>query len=387
MIDMATLVAGPTAARILGDFGADVTKVERPVTGDPIRDFEFRSDDVSLWWKVIARNKRPITLDLKNPDGVDVLLRLAESADVLIENFRPGTLERLGIGPDVLHARNAGLVVLRVTGYGQTGPNRDKPGFGTLAEAYSGYAELTGYEDRPPLLPPIALADELTGWCGAYAVMVALYHRDVHGGPGQVIDAALYESLFGILGPLPSHWQQNRELQTRQGSRIGFTAPRNTYRTRDGHHVAVSGSSQSIAARIFAAIGRPELFADPRFSHNLGRIENIDALDDVIGAWIRAHTLEEVLAAFDAHEAAAAPSYDMAGLFEDPHYRARGSVVTVPDPELGDLSMQGVFPRLSATPGAVRFAGRPMSSDTAAILRELGFDDGEIERLRAGGVT
>lgn len=385
VIDLATLIAGPTCARILGDFGADVVKVERRGSGDPVRAFEYRKGDVSLWWKVVARNKRPMSLDLKHDDGRRILLDLVDQADVLVENFRPGTLERLGLGPDLLLDRNPRLVVLRITGFGQTGPYKDKPGFGTLAEAFSGYADLTGYEDRPPLLPPIALADELTGWCGAYAVMVALYHRDVHGAPGQVIDSALYESLFGILGPLPSQWDQNGEMQRRQGSRLGFTAPRNAFRTSDGHYVALAGSAQTIAGRIFEAIERPELFKDPRFSTNLARLRNIEMLDSVIGEWIARHTRDEVIARFDACGAAVAPVHDMESLFDDPHYRARETIVEVDDDDLGPLRMQNVFPRLSSTPGRVRFAGRARSSATAEILRELGYDDEEIERLGREG--
>lgn len=387
VIDLATLIAAPTCARYLADFGADVIKVERPGVGDPIRAFEFQTDGVSLWWKNIARNKRPITLDLKHPDGRAVLLRLAESADVLIENFRPGTMERLGVGPDVLHAANPDLVMLRVTGYGQSGPYASRPGFGTLAEAYSGYAVLCGEAHRPPLLPPIALADELTGLMSAMGVLTALYHRDVHGGPGQVVDAALYESLFGILGPLVSLWDRNGEMQERQGSRIGFTAPRNTYVTADGHYVALAGSSQSIAERIFRAIERPELFADPRFADNVARIAHVDELDEVIGEWIGRHSVDEVVARFEECEAAVSPVHDMETIFSDPHYALRGTIEEVEDPELGEVRMQAVFPRLSRTPGSIRHAGRPQGECTDEVLAEIGYDAGEIERLHADGAV
>lgn len=387
VLDLATLIAAPTCARYLADFGADVVKVERPGAGDPIRAFEFQTDGVSLWWKNIARNKRPITLDLKHPDGKAVLLRLVESADVLIENFRPGTMERLGLGPDVLHAHNAGLVVLRVTGYGQSGPYSSRPGFGTLAEAYSGYAVLCGEADRPPLLPPIALADELTGLVSAFGVLTALYYRDVHGGAGQVIDAALYESLFGILGPLVSLWDRNHEMQERLGSRIGFTAPRNTYRTAEGHYVALAGSSQSIAERIFRAIERPELFEDPRFCDNVARIAHVDELDAVIGDWIGRHTVDEVVARFEECEAAVSPVHDMETIFADPHYEARGTIAAVDDPDLGEIRMQAVVPRLSETPGRIRFAGRAQGECTDEVLAEAGYDAATIERLRGDGAV
>lgn len=387
VLDLATLIAAPTCARYLADFGADVIKVERPGAGDPIRAFEFQTDGVSLWWKNISRNKRPITLDLKHPDGRDVLLRLVESADVLIENFRPGTVERLGLGPDVLHARNPGLVILRVTGYGQSGPYSSRPGFGTLAEAYSGYAMLCGEAGHPPLLPPIALADEVTALFGALGVLTALYHRDVHGGSGQVIDAALYESLFGLLGPLVSLWDRNREMQERDGSRIGFTAPRNTYAAGDGHYVALAGSSQSIAERIFRAIGQPELFEDPRFSDNIARIENVHELDDIIGAWMRRHSVDEIVTRFEECEAAVAPVHDMESIFTDSHYQARGTIARVEDDDLGEVRMQAVFPRLSDTPGGIRHTGRAMGECTDEVLAEAGYDPAQIERLHADGAV
>lgn len=387
VLDLATLIAAPTCARYLADFGADVVKVERPGAGDPIRAFEFQSGGVSLWWKNIARNKRPITIDLKHPDGKAVLLRLVESADVLIENFRPGTMERLGLGPDALHDKNPALVILRVTGYGQSGPYANRPGFGTLAEAFSGYAVLCGEATSPPLLPPIALADEVTGLLAAFGVMTALYHRDVHGGPGQVVDAALYESLFGLLGPLVSLWDRNREMQRRQGSRIGFTAPRNTYLTGDGHYVALAGSSQSIAERIFEAVERPELFEDPRFADNVSRLVHVDELDAIIGEWIGHHTVDEVVARFEECEAAVSPVHDMETIFTDPHYAARGTIAEIEDPDLGEVRMQAVFPRLSRTPGAIRHAGRAKGACTDEVLAEIGFDAERIEQLHADGAV
>jgi len=387
VLDLSAIIAAPTAARHLADFGADVIKVERPGAGDPVRAFDFFSDGVSLWWKNISRNKRPITIDLKHPEGRVLALRLAEHADVLIENFRPGTLERLGLGVDVLHGVNPGLVILRVTGYGQDGPNASRPGFGTLAEAFSGYAALTGYPDRPPLLPPIALADEITGLVGALGIMYALYHRDVHGGTGQVVDAALYESLFAMLGPLVTLWDQNREMQPRRGSRIGYTAPRNTYETSEGHFVALAGSSQSIAQRIFEAIGRPELFDDPRFCDNTARMANLAELDEVIAEWMRRHRSAEIIARFDECEAAVSPVHDMESVFEDPHYAARGTIASIPDDELGTVRMQNVVPRLSATPGRIRHGGLPMGSCTDEILREAGMGDEEIARLHDEGAV
>ncbi len=387
VLDIATLIAGPMCARLLADFGADVIKVERPGMGDPLRAFQFQKDDVSLWWKTVSRNKRPITLDLKAEKGKEILLQLVEQTDVLVENFRPGTIERLGLGPDVLYSRNPGLILLRNTAFGQDGPYSDQPGFGTLAEALSGYAQISGHPDRPPLLPPIALCDELSGIVGAFAVMTALYHRDVNGAQGQIIDLALYESLFSVLGPLPTVWQQNREMQERSGSRIPFTSPRNAYETSDGKYVALSGSSPTVAARIFAAIDRPDLNDDPRFATNEGRCRHADEVDSAIVAWISQHTLAETLARFHEHEAAIAPIHDMEGIFSDPHYRARHTIVHVPDEELGDIAMQNVFPRFSATPGKIRHAGLPMGAATREVLQELGYNDDQIDEFTEKGVT
>ena len=385
VVDLATLIAAPTCGKYLADFGADVVKVERPDGGDPIRAWHFHKDGVSLWWKCVSRNKRPVTLNIKHPRGLEVARRLLARADVLLENFRPGTLERLGRDPAERRVENPGLVVLRNSGFGQDGPNAGRPGFGTLAEAFSGYADLTGYEDRPPLLPPIALADEVLGLFGAMAVMIALYHRDVHDAPGQVVDLALYESLFALLGPLPTVWDQLGRLQERQGSRIAYTAPRNTYGTADGRCVALSGSSQTVAERVFAAIERPELAQDPRFATNAARVANVEALDEAIGDWIGRHSLDEVVSRFEECEAALAPAHDMAGIFADAHYAARGAVARVSDDELGEVAMQGVFPRLSDTPGRIRHAGLPAGSCTSEVLADLGYSPEEVADLRRDG--
>jgi crotonobetainyl-CoA:carnitine CoA-transferase CaiB-like acyl-CoA transferase len=388
VLDIATVIGGPGTAARLGDFGADVIKVEHPDYGDTTRSLGWKVHGTTLWWKLIGRNKRPVTLRLSDPRGRDLLLRLAESADVLVESFRPQTLERWGLGPDVLLERNPRLVILRVSGFGQTGPYARRPGFGTLAEAISGYVHITGEPEGPPVLPPVALADEVAAILGAYAVMVALYRRDRDGGTGQVIDLALFESLFGLTGPVAAAYDRLGLVWGRHGNRLPYVAPRNTYRTGDDRWVAVSGTSQSVAVRIFGAIGRPELARDPRFATNEARVQNVEELDAIIEEWTRAHTLQEVMAAFEAYEAAASPIYDIQQIDSDLQYRARGTVVRVEDEELGEVLLPDVQPRFSATPGSIRHPGLPLgSANRDVFVQELGLSEEELAELRADGVV
>jgi crotonobetainyl-CoA:carnitine CoA-transferase CaiB-like acyl-CoA transferase len=391
VIDAATVMAGPGIAARLGDFGADVIKVEHPVTGDSTRSLGWSDRGVTLWWKWIGRNKRPVTLDLSKPEGAELLVRLAETADVLIESFRPGTMERWGLGPDVLLGRNPRLVVVRISGFGQTGPYRQRPGFGTLAESVSGYAHMTGFPDGPPILPPIALADEVAALLGSYAVMLALYARDVGAdgdrGRGQVIDLSLFEPLFQLTGPIAAAYDRLGVVPGRIGNAIAYAAPRGAYPTKDGRWIGVSGTTDSIARRIFAAIGRPELFDDERFATNEARVENVKVLDELIGAWTEQHTLEEAMAAFERFEAAAAPIEDVAAIVADPQYTARGTLVRVLDDELGDVLLADVQPKLSRTPGRIRHAGLPKGSATADVLAELGLTAEDVARLRDEGVA
>jgi crotonobetainyl-CoA:carnitine CoA-transferase CaiB-like acyl-CoA transferase len=367
VIDCATVVAGPGCARYLADFGADVVKVERPDGGDTTRVMGWRdpSDDVTLWWKLAGRGKRTVVLDLKSDAGRDAMLRLADGADVLVENFRPGTLERLGLGPDVLLARNPRLVVTRVTGFGQDGPYAGRPGFATLAEAMSGYAAVSGEPDGAPLLPPIALTDEVTALAAAFATMVA-----VHSGVGQVVDVNLLESLFQLMGPLISAHHLLGYAQPRLGSGIPYSVPRGTYRTADGAWVAISTSAESVAARVMALIG---VGGDERFASFAGRVEHRDELQGLVAAWVGARPLAEVLDRFDAAEAAVAPVLTMADIAEDPHYLARRVVE-----EVDGVPMQGLIARLSATPGRIRHAGRPLGADTEEVLAELASDPGPV---------
>jgi len=360
VIDCATVVAGPGCARYLADFGADVIKVERPDGGDTTRAMGWRdpADDVTLWWKLAGRNKRSIVLDLKDPDDLATMRRLVATADVLVENFRPGTLERLGLAPDDLIAANPTLVVTRVTGFGQDGPYAGKPGFATLAEAMSGFAAINGEPGGAPLLPPIALTDEVTALVAAFATLVA-----VHSGVGQVVDVNLLESLFQLMGPLISAHHLLGYEQPRLGSGIPYSVPRGTYRCADGRWVAISTSAESVAQRVMELIGAG---GDPRFVDFEGRIAHRDEVDRLVADWVGTRSQADVLAQFDAVHAAAAPVHTMADIAADPHYAARGTVV-----ELDGVPMQGLIARLSATPGRLRWAGRPLGADTAEVLAEL----------------
>lgn len=384
VLDLATLFAGPLAATMLGDFGAEVIKVEHPAKPDPSRGHGPSKDGVGLWWKLLGRNKRAITLDLSKPGGRDTLLRLAATADVIIENFRPGTLERWDLGWAELSAANPRLVLARVTAFGQFGPYAHRPGFGTLAEAMSGFAAITGEPDAPPTLPPFGLADSIAGLATAYAVMTALAARD-RTGAGQVVDMAIIEPILTALGPQPLWYDQLGHVQPRTGNRSQNNAPRNTYRTADGSWVAVSTSAQSIAERVMRLVGRPELVDEPWFATGADRARHADVLDAAVGDWIARRTRAEVLAAFEKAEAAVAPIQDVRDVMEDPQYQALDTITTVDDPELGPLRMQNVLFRLSATPGAIRWTGRPHGADTDPVLAELGLSEAELTALREAG--
>ncbi|MFJ9148986.1 CaiB/BaiF CoA transferase family protein [Streptomyces sp. NPDC102270] len=384
VLDAATLFAGPLAATLLGDFGADVVKIEHPTKPDPSRGHGPSKDGIGLWWKVLGRNKRTITLDLSKPGGRTTFLRLAAAADVVIENFRPGTLEKWDLGWPELSAANPRLVLTRVTGFGQFGPYAHRPGFGTLAEAMSGFAAITGEPDAPPVLPPFGLADSIAGLATAYAVMTALAARD-RTGEGQVVDMALIEPILTVLGPQPTWYDQLGHVQERTGNRSANNAPRNTYRTADGTWVAVSTSAQSIAERVMHLVGRPELIEEPWFATGAQRAAHADVLDAAVGDWIATRTRADVLAAFEKAEAAVAPIQDVRDVMADPQYQALDTVTTVDDPELGPLRMQNVLFRLSSTPGAIRWAGRPHGADTDEILTEAGLTKAELTALRAEG--
>jgi crotonobetainyl-CoA:carnitine CoA-transferase CaiB-like acyl-CoA transferase len=388
VVDCATLFAGPVIASLMGDFGADVVKIEHP-RGDDLRSMGWQKDGVSLWWALVARNKRCVTLKLSDPRGQDVARRLVADADVLIENFRPGTMERWNLGPDDLFDVNPGLVMVRTTGFGQTGPYRSLPGFGTLAESISGFAHINGWPDRPPALPPFALGDGIAALTGCCAVMFALWWRE-HGGDGrgQVVDLSIYEPLFSVLGPQALVYDQLGIVQGRTGNRAPFTAPRNAYRTKDGRWLGLSASAQSIAERVMRIVGRDDIVAEPWFGGHRGRLEHIDELDAIIQEWIGARTTEEVLEAFAEAEAAIAPIYSIEDIVADPQYLARETITRVPHPKLGSVLMQNVVPRLSESPGRIDHPGPELGEHNEEIyVGELGLSREELAALGEAGVV
>ena len=347
------------------------------------------TDGVGIWWKTVARNKRCVAIDLGRPEGAELLLQMAADADVIVENFRPGTLERWGIGWEQLHSVNPKLVLVRITGFGQSGPYRSRPGFGTLAEAMSGFAAVTGQPDGPPTLPSMGLADTLCGLSGLGAVMMALWHRDRPGGSGrgQVVDLSLLEPMMCAVGPGPSVYDQTGTLQQRTGNRSSSNAPRNTYRTADDRWLAVSTSATSIAERVLRLVGHPEVIDEEWFASAAGRAAHVEELDRYVAEWIAQRSADEVIEAFEAADAAVAPVYTAADVLADPQVQALDMITTVDDDELGRMKMQNVLFRLSDTPGAIRHTGRSLGADTDEVLDGLGLDPERIAELRAAEVV
>jgi crotonobetainyl-CoA:carnitine CoA-transferase CaiB-like acyl-CoA transferase len=385
IVELANVVAGPSVGKHLSDFGAEVIKVERPGNGDTARAMGEFIGTRSAWWLSIGRNKRSVTLDLKHPRGREALLRLIEGADALVESFRPGVLERLDLAPEVLNAVNPRLVVVRLSAFGQTGPYSHRPGFGTLAEAFSGLTDISGYPGQSPLLASFALADEVAGLFATWSLMVALYHRDVREGTGQTIDVSLFESVFNILGPLPTLYKANGVLQARNGSRLTFSSPRNVYRTRDGQYFAVSGTAPSAAETIVRLIGGDELLADRRFSTHEARSQHAEELDATVERWIAERDAAEVDRLFQEAGAAGIRVLTMADVFEDPHYRDRETLVEIQDDELGTVSLAAPVPRMSGTPARVGHVGPPLGRDTDDVLADIGYSAEEIVSGRDEG--
>src|SRR5262245_1482518 len=369
VLDCSRLVAGNMLSLQLADFGAEVVKVETPGRGDTLRD--WREAGVSVHWKVYARNKKSVTLNLKSPEAPGIILDLVPHFDVLIESFRFGYLERLGVGPDTLLERNPRIVVARVSGFGQTGPYRRRPGFGTLVEAMSGFASRNGFEDREPVLPPLAMADMIAGLYGAMAMVIAVRHVE-RGGRGQVVDVSLLDSIFSILGPEAAIHRLTRRVRKRVGSASESTAPRNVYATKDGGWVAISASTQAMTERLFRAIGRDDLNADPSFQTNAARIKRRDEVDAIVGGFIRERTLAEAVQFFEEAGVTAAPVYDIAQFLEDPHVQERGIVVEAPDAEMGEVPMHAVVPRLGGTPGGLRMPAPAIGEHTLEICGRIG---------------
>ncbi len=385
VLDASTVLAGPFACQILGDYGADVIKVEHPTKGDNLRGHGAQKDGHGLWSKMVGRNKRCLGLYLGDPAGADVFATLAAQADIVVENFRPGTLERWGLGYDTLSEHNPGLILCRITGFGQTGPYAERPAFGTLIEAMSGFAHMTGEPERPPTLPPFGLADSITAMSAVSAIMMAVHHRSVTG-EGQVIDQSILEPLAAALGPHIVTYDQTGSVATRSGNRSSNNAPRNTYLTADGKWCAVSSSADAIARRAMVLVGRAELADEPWFATGAGRAEHSDIIDEAVASWIRVRPLDEVVRAFADADVALAPVYDVPAYLADEQVQARGAVVTIDDDDLGPVRMQNLLFGLSASPGKVRHTGRHLGQDTEAILADYGYDQSTIDELRSKGV-
>ena len=383
-LDLSRLVAGNMLSLQLADFGADVIKVEPP-SGDPLRD--WRDGDRQLHWKTYARNKRSVVLNLRQPAARDALVRLVATADVFIENYRPGTLEEMQLGPDILLRANPDLIIVRISGFGQTGPYASLPGFGTLVEAMSGFAARTGFPDREPVLPPFALADMVAGLYGAFATMTALRARDHHKARGQVIDVSLLEAIFSVLGPEASIYQLTGKLKERAGSGSNTSSPRNVYRCRDGSYVAMSASTETMARRVFQAIGRPDMIEDPRFRSNSDRLKHRALVDEAVGAWFATRTREGALRLMRDANVTVGPVYSIADAMVDPHFREREIIVAVEDGELGRVPMHNIVPRLSETPGVWQRPAPLLGEQTDIILAEVGFTPEMIAQLRKDGAV
>jgi crotonobetainyl-CoA:carnitine CoA-transferase CaiB-like acyl-CoA transferase len=384
VLDFSRLVAGNMLSLQLADFGAEVVKVESPGRGDTLRD--WREAGVSVHWKVYARNKKSMTLDLKAAEAPGVILDLVGHFDVVIESFRFQYLERLGVSPDSLLARNPKLVLVRVSGFGQTGPYARRPGFGTLVEAMSGFASRNGFEDREPVLPPLAMADMIAGLSGAMATVIAVRNVEVNGGRGQVIDVSLLESIFSILGPEAAIYTLTKKIRKRVGSASEGTSPRNVYATSDGGWVAISASTQAMTERLFRAIGRDDLNRDAAFKTNAERVKRREQVDAVVGGFIKQRTLAEAIEFFERAEVTAAPVYDIGQFLDDPHVQGRGIVVEAPDADMGDVPMHAVVPRLSGTPGGLRLPAPAIGQHNQEIFRRIGYSDERIAALAQKGV-
>ena len=384
VLDFSRLVAGNMLSLQLADFGAEVVKVESPGRGDTLRD--WREAGVSVHWKVYARNKKSITLDLKAPDAPGIILDLVPHFEVMIESFRYRYLERLGVGPDALLERNPKLVLVRVSGFGQTGPYAKRPGFGTLVEAMSGFASRNGFEDREPVLPPLAMADMIAGLSGAMATVIAVRNVEVNGGRGQVIDLSLLESIFSILGPEAAIHKLSHKIRRRVGSASEGTSPRNVYATSDGGWVAISASTQAMTERLFRAIGRDDLNHDPAFKTNTERVKRREEVDAIVGGFIKQRTLADAIRFFEEAEVTAGPVYDIGQFLEDPHVQARGIVVETPDEEMGEVPMHAVVPRLSGTPGPLRYPAPAVGQHNREIFSRIGYSEDRIDSLAQKGI-
>lgn len=382
VLDLSNLIAGPGISTILADFGADVIKVEHPKIGDYVRNWGHKKDGVPLAWKYYGRGKRLLSVDLGKHEGQEIVRRLAAETDILIESYRPGKMEEWNLDYETLSSNNPGLIMIRITGFGQTGPYKNRPGFGTLAEAMSGFAHVTGQADGPPTLPSFALGDGVTSLVGTYSVMMALYHRDLHQKQGQVIDLSIYESLFPVIGPQAIEYDQLEIVQGRAGNRSSRGVPRNAYETSDNHWVAISASASDMAFRLFEAIGRKDMVENPRYSTPAKRLENGDEVDGIVADWIRNYPLDDVLSVLESFKVPIAPVYDISQIMNDPQYLSRQSIIELEDEDFGTIKMANIPPRFSRNPGHIRHPGRTeIGHDTIEILKEMGTSDREIDAL------
>jgi succinyl-CoA---D-citramalate CoA-transferase len=387
VIDAGNMVAAPFATVLLADFGAEVIKIEHPKNGDGQRKLEPIMNGIPLWWKSVARNKRCITLDLGKPEGAEIFKQIVKGQDVVVENYRPGTFEKWGIGPDVLRAIDPRIIMLRISGFGQTGPYKNRAGFGRVAEAMSGLTNLIGEPDGPPMSPGYPLGDLIAGIFGSLSIMMALYHRDQRGGEGQVIDLGLFEAVFRFLDFDPIQYDQMKIVHKRTGNRVAYVAPSSMFKTKDGKYLTLAASTQSVWLRLAEAIGRKDMITDPKFIDNPARVENSVECNGVVGAWIEQHTRDEVIEHFDKFGVAYSAVFDMEDAFRDLQYRAREAMVRVPDADLGEAIVQNVVPKFSATPGSVDFLGRKLGEDNEAIYcGELGFSKEKLQELKAAGI-
>ena len=384
VLDLSRLVAGNLLTQVLADFGAEIIKIEPP-TGDTLR--AWQTHGVTTNWKIYARNKKSLVLELRKPKARDILLKLLPTAAVFVESFRPGTLEEMGLGPDVLLAQNPKLIIVRISGWGQTGPYKRRPGFGTLVEGMSGFAAINGFADREPVLPPMYMADSYAGLYGATGVMIALRQVEHNGGAGQVIDLPLLDPVFAVLGPQAANYRLTGVLKPRTGSRSTNAAPRNVYRCKDGKYVGLSASIQKMAERVFSSIGRSDLIDNPRYKTNAGRVKYAEELDVIIGAFVAERTQAENVAYFEQAEVTIGPIYDISQIVEDPHVIERELVADYPDADMGEFPMHHVVPRLSGTPGAIRSPAPRLGEHNRALLAEIGIDDAAYGKLVAAGVV
>ena len=385
VLELGQLIAGPFAAKVFAEFGAEVIKVEPPGTGDPLRQWRLLHEGTSLWWYVQARNKKSVTVDLRSPAGQEIARRLARDADIVIENFRPGTLEKWGLGYEALAGGNPGLIMVRLSGFGQTGPYRDRPGFGLIGESMGGMRHVTGFPDRPPVRMNISIGDALAALHGVIGALMALHHRESRGGKGQVVDVALYEAVFNMMESLVPDYDRFGEVRGRIGTGLTNIVPSNTYATRDGKSVAIGGNADSIYKRLMHAIGRDDLGQDPALANNVGRVKRTAEIDGAIGAWAAAHDLDDILAALEAADVPHGKIYTAADIVTDAQYLARDMIRQVRLPDGTPLKLPGIVPKLSDTPGDLRWVGPPLGAHTDEVLRGIGYSGEEIERLRKAG--